>query len=92
MTQIATQKVTAVDLREGRIRCGVKIKPHMPTTKTTLTVSLRGTELEAAYDPRNGPDRPRSGVLTINKRDLQTLIVGPCELSFRIASNLPSFT
>lgn len=92
MTPIATQNVTAVDLQEGRIRCGVKIKPYLPTSKTTLTVSLKGTELDATYDPRNGPDRSRSGVLKIDKSDLHALVDGPCELSFHIAANLPSFT
>jgi hypothetical protein len=77
-----TQRVTRVDLRNGRIRFPARSKALMPASKTTFEIDLRGHRIEGRYDPRNGPDRPRSGVLLI-ARPILTETVAPDEvLSF----------
>ncbi|MFN0153115.1 MAG: uracil-DNA glycosylase family protein [Gaiella sp.] len=70
-----TQRVTGADLRAGQIRLPRGAKRFFPTTKTKLEVVLRGTRVEATYDPRLGPDRERSGVLRVGRRKLGELVV-----------------
>ncbi|BBZ62570.1 type II toxin-antitoxin system VapC family toxin [Mycolicibacterium monacense] len=65
-----TQPVTAPDLAAGRIRIPVAIKPALPDTRTSVRLVLRGRELEVRWDPRNGPDRARSGVLSVGRATL----------------------
>lgn len=62
-----TQPVTGPDLKAGRIRIPAASKPALPDTAGTVRVVLRGREMEVRWDPRNGPDRPRSGVLSIGR-------------------------
>lgn len=65
-----TQRVTAADLSRGQIRIPVSgaTKSLFPETKGTVRVGLRGSPTEAAWDPRVGPDRERSGVLRFPRR------------------------
>lgn len=64
-----TQRVTAVDLRCGRIRIpsvGSSLaKALFPTKKATIHVVLAGRLVPGNWDPRMGPDRERSGVLRV---------------------------
>lgn len=69
-----TQRVTAVDLRAGRIRLPRETKRFFPPTRGFVTIKLRGTQLDVAYDPRTGPDRERSAVLSIGRERLQSLV------------------
>lgn len=69
-----TQRVTAVDLRAGRIRLPRETKRYFPAARGFVTIILRGTQIDAAYDPRNGPDRERSAVLSIGRERLQSLV------------------
>lgn len=62
-----TQRVTASDKRAGQIRIPITgmTKNMFPSERTTLRILLKGQEWEAAWDPRHGPDRERSGVLRL---------------------------
>lgn len=62
-----TQPVTPVDLANGRIRIPAGTKPMFPSIKGHIDIKLRGVNFTVAYDPRNGPDRSRSGVLRIGR-------------------------
>ena len=73
-----TQPVTATDISNGRIRIPQATKPIFPSSRADLAIILRGAEMTVPYDPRNGPDRSRSGVLRIGKERLGGL-VGPRE-------------
>jgi hypothetical protein len=61
-----TQRVTEADLRAGRMRIPIVggTKALLPNAKANLTVTLRGREMEARYDPRRGRDGERSGILS----------------------------
>jgi len=69
-----TQPVTPNDLSSGQIRIPQSSKPVLPTEKSLVTALLRGEQLETTYDPRNGPDRSRSGVLRIPRAILRTSV------------------
>jgi TDG/mug DNA glycosylase family protein len=69
-----TQRVTAVDLRAGRIRLPRETKRYFPAARGFVTIILRGTWLDAAYDPRTRPDRERSAVLSIGRERIQSLV------------------
>lgn len=86
------QMVTEVDLQQGRIRCGVKLKPSLPQTKCEVEILLLGTSIRARYNPRNGPDRKRSGVLQIGREQLSSLIGAPRTLAFRLTNGIPEFS
>jgi hypothetical protein len=64
-----TQRVTAVDLRCGRIRIpsarGSQTKSLFPSEKGTIHILLAGRLVSGSWDPRMGPDRERSGVLHV---------------------------
>lgn len=65
----STQRVTATDLRAGRIRIpssgSASTKTLFPSQKAPLRVTLKGRSVDASWDPRMGPDKERSGVLTV---------------------------
>lgn len=65
-----TQRVTDADIAAGRIRVPAATKPMFPSTRGTVAVILRGMAMTVAYNPRNGPDRARSGVLRIGRGPL----------------------
>ena len=61
-----TQRVTAVDLANGRIRIPIGQKEPFPSERARVQVRIRGRDLgTVAWDPRMGPDRERSGVLQV---------------------------
>jgi hypothetical protein len=60
-----SQKVTAKDLGAGRIRFPRSSKRLFPSERAYLDVNVRGCSFTAIrWDPRDGPDRERSGVLS----------------------------
>jgi hypothetical protein len=67
VTSFQTQRVTSVDLRAGRIRLPHDTKALLPSTRQNVSIVLRGQKMVVAYDPRMGPDRERSGVLSIGR-------------------------
>jgi TDG/mug DNA glycosylase family protein len=68
--QAVSQPVTAADNAAGRIRFPRRAKGFFPTTRSTVTVVLRGIKVEGRYDPRMGPDRERSAVLNVGRQAL----------------------
>jgi hypothetical protein len=78
-----TQRVTAVDLEHGMIRIPVGQKRTLPTTRSRINVVPRGTTFrDVGYDPRLGPDRERSGVISIGRR-FQSLMTADEVLTIR---------
>jgi hypothetical protein len=73
-TETPTQPVTPNDLSSGQIRIPQSSKPVLPDQKGPITAVVRGERLETTYDPRNGPDRSRSGVLRIPRAILRALV------------------
>lgn len=69
-----TQRITVVDLANGRIRLPHSTKDCFPSAPGVVRVVLRGTPLEVTYDPRFGPDRERSAVLSIGRDVLRGLV------------------
>jgi TDG/mug DNA glycosylase family protein len=69
-----TQPVTNKDLERGQIRLKQPARRFFPAEKGQVAILLRGGRREAAYDPRLGPDRPRSPVLRIKRESLRNAI------------------
>lgn len=65
-----TQPVTPSDLAGGRVRIPAATKAMFPSSRTTVSIMVRGVRMTVPYDPRNGPDRSRSGVLRIGRGPL----------------------
>ena len=64
---VTSQRVTEADIEAGIIRLPRIAKPLLPSQKSEVAITLRGTPLTASYDPKRGPDRERSAVLRIRK-------------------------
>jgi len=73
-TEGRTQRITAVDIRNGRIRVPHDAKVLFPAVRTDVALSIRGRSLNSRWDPRFGPDQERSGVLGIGRRLLPDLV------------------
>ena len=69
-----TQRVTEPDIRSGRIRIPGPSKHLFPEIKSEVKIVLRGTPMRVRWDPRLGPDKPRSGVLSIGKQMLASRV------------------
>lgn len=69
-----TQRVTRADLAAGRIRFPRPAKRFFPSERTSIEIVLRGQRLTGRYDPRTGPDREQSAVLSIGREALATLV------------------
>ena len=69
-----TQRVTQADLAAGRIRLPREAKRFFPSDRGSVEIVLRGERLTGRYDPRTGPDRERSAVLSLEKQALARLV------------------
>jgi len=69
-----TQRVTAVDIRNGRIRVPRDAKSLFPPGRAYVRLIIRGHSMTTRWDPRFGPDRERSGVLSIGGPSLRDLV------------------
>lgn len=86
------QRVTAADIAVGRIRCGVAFKELLPKQpELALKVVFRGVTLECRWDPRKGPDRNRSGVLSVGIAPLQQLVEAEDTLTLEVVDGVPHF-
>lgn len=83
------QHVTAADIAGGGVRCGVAMKELLPKQQLALKIVLRGITLECKWDPRDGPDRNRSGVLSIGKAPLQQLLKADELLTLEVIDGVP---
>lgn len=69
-----TQRITAIDRVNGRIRVPRDAKPIFPPGRVYVRMITRGQTMAKRWDPRFGPDRERSGVLSIGRRQLPGLV------------------
>ena len=63
--EYVSQPVRPGDLRAGQVRLPTASKVLFPDCRTTIRIAIRGQTIDARWDPRNGPDRRRSGVLVV---------------------------
>jgi hypothetical protein len=74
------------------LRCGVALKGLLPKQQLlALKVVLRGVTLECKWDPRDGPDRNRSGVLSVGRTPLQQLVAADEMLTLEVIDGVPHF-
>lgn len=69
-----SQRVTDGDLHHGRIRLPSAAKGFFPSERAEVQVILRGRRIACRYDPKRGPDRERSAVLSVGKAVLAELV------------------
>jgi hypothetical protein len=69
-----TQRLTAADLREGRIRLPKAAKALLPGEQGVVELQLRGHHLHGDWDPGLGAKRERSGVLRVPREVLDGLV------------------
>lgn len=80
---VVSQRVTKVDLANGRIRLPHQAKALFPAEKAYVSIVLRGQPMKVRYDPRMGPDQERSAVLGIGRRVLPALVAEDDVLELR---------
>ena len=73
VSEAITQPVTQADVRAGRIRVPASVKPLFADDRRRIVVQFRGVSLDCSWDPRNGPDRARSGVIGAGREALVAL-------------------
>jgi TDG/mug DNA glycosylase family protein len=69
-----SQVITKADLQAGRVRLPRKAKHFFPAVRTSVELVLRGSQLDARYDPRAGPDRERSATLHVGRHVLRKFV------------------
>lgn len=73
-SRLRTQIVTAADIAGGRIRIPAATKALFPSVRSTIDVELCGEPLRSRWDPKFGPDRERSGIVSVPKSTLIRLV------------------
>lgn len=68
-----TQRITATDIANGRIRIPSASKHLFPGERTQIEVRIRSTQVTARWDPRFGPPE-RSGTIGIGRQLLPSLV------------------
>jgi len=72
---LRTQNVTAGDISRGMIRVPGPTKRAFPSEATRITVDLMGETLTGCrWDPKYGPDKERSGTISIPSGVLQRVV------------------
>jgi hypothetical protein len=69
-----SQPITATDLRAGRIRLPASAQACFPAVGGKTKIVLRDSPMTVAYDPRTGPDRARSAVVSIGHAVLAEIV------------------
>ena len=69
-----TQRVTRADLQDGRIRFPRATKALFPPERAYVEIVLRGSRLQCLWDPRSGPKKARSGILSVPRDVLDGLV------------------
>lgn len=73
-SNLITQRITAKDIEAGRIRVPAAGKEVLPAERAEVDVVLNGKPFRVRWDPRNGPDRRRSGVLSFGRNRLAGVV------------------
>jgi hypothetical protein len=81
-----TQRITAKDIQAGRIRLPAKGKTLLPPARSNIDVVVKGKTFNVRWDPRNDPDRTRSGILAFGRGKLQGIVLENEVLAIRVAS------
>ena len=66
-----SQRITEKDIERGQLRFPAPAKAAFPDSREDLLVQLRGLPAAGRWDPRNGPDRQRSGLLRLGRQVLE---------------------
>jgi hypothetical protein len=71
-----TQLVTEADIGAGRIRIpsAGNVKQLLPTERCRIDLTINGKRITAAWDPRIGEDKERSGVVSVPRALLRELV------------------
>lgn len=73
-SRLRTQNVTSADLAAGRIRVPSETKRLFPREKATIEVEVCGERLTCKWDPKYGPDKERSGTVSVGRAALGRLV------------------
>jgi hypothetical protein len=71
-----TQVITEADVAAGRIRIpsAGDVKQLLPAERCRIDLTINGTRIDAAWDPRIGADKERSGVVSVPRAALGALV------------------
>lgn len=69
-----TQRVTANDIKAGRVRLPRPVKRLLPSDRGDVEVSFRGQLMRARWDPKTEGPKERSGVLAFGRGKLDGLV------------------
>jgi hypothetical protein len=69
-----TQRITAADLRDGRIRVPRATKTLLPGEPSVVEIDLRGNVVRCDWDPGLGGKREQAGVLRVPREVLDALV------------------
>ncbi|OGO47831.1 MAG: hypothetical protein A2W34_02135 [Chloroflexi bacterium RBG_16_64_32] len=83
-----TQRITAVDIKQGRIRVPGATKALFPLERANVDVELRGERKSCSWNPRYDPDKQRSGVLGIGKALMDRLLTDGEPLRVRVGRDV----
>ena len=85
---LRTQTITAGDIGSGKIRVPSTTKKAFPRDKGTVDVDLLGESLtRCRWDPGYGPDKERSGTVSIPAAVLRRLVQPGTQLTVTPATN-----
>jgi hypothetical protein len=73
---LVSERISEKDIAAGMVRFPRAAKAAFPGQRSDIAVVLRGDLLEGRWDPRNGPDRERSGVLRLGRPLAKRVDVG----------------
>ncbi len=69
-----SQRITEKDIQAGRVRFPSSAKPVFPSERTEVAIVLRGEQMTVPRHPHYGPDKERSGVLSVGRQRLAALV------------------
>ena len=78
-----TQRITGVDIAQGRVRIPSEAKGLLPERRVGIDIDFLGHRTRARWDPCLGSDRQRSGVIGV-ARDLMALAMADDRLGLDV--------
>lgn len=85
---LRTQNVTPTDIEAGRIRVPSAAKTLFPRDKATIEIELFGERLTCRWDPKYGPDKERSGTISVGRAVLSRLLTPGRQLAVTTADGV----
>ena len=80
-----TQNITVADIKSGRIRIPPSSKALFPGESAIVELDLRGQRRTCRWNPRYGPDKERSGVLSVGVALMRTRVQQDEQLGIRVS-------